>query len=274
MVVAFQFVIAVRGGRVKSHAVRCFDMEEIIRLLIEKGNNLFNNEREFVEFTHNREPDELLNNLEDYPQAFLIACICDRQYPAEKVWEIPYHLKERLQQDFSFENLATKSKDEFVSLMQNPTSLHRFSNKFGEIIYLAIQKVITDYNNNPANIWNDNPSSAELIFRLLSFYGVGIKIATMTANILVRNYKISVTDKFSIDISPDVQVKRVFTRLGLVQNKPSDEEVIYKARSMNPQYPGIFDLSCWEIGRNWCKPRIPLCAQCPLNNHCPKVGIN
>jgi endonuclease III len=248
-------------------------MEEIIMLLLERGMEFFNNERRFVEYAHQNEADELLNNIEEYPQAFLIACICDRQYPAEKVWEIPYRLKERLG-DFSFENLSAKSKEEFILLMQNPTSLHRFNNKFGEIIYLAIQKVITDYNNNTSKIWNDNPSSATLVYRFLTFKGVGIKIATMSANILVRDFKIQVTDKYSIDISPDVQVKRVFARLGLVNNLPSSEEIIYKARSMNPEYPGVFDLSCWEIGRNWCRPRNTLCEQCYLNNSCPKVGIN
>jgi len=35
-------------------------------------------------------------------------------------------------------------------------------------------------------------------------------------------------------------------------------------------YPGIFDLPCWEIGRNWCRPNKPICEKCYLNSFCNK----
>ena len=52
-------------------------------------------------------------------------------------------------------------------------------------------------------------------------------------------------DKLCIDISPDRQVKRVFTRLGLIAEDTPVEDLIYCARELNPEYPGpgIFDLS-------------------------------
>jgi endonuclease III len=63
---------------------------------------------------------------------------------------------------------------------------------------------------------------------------------------------------------------RVFQRIGLVHRDASREEVIYCAREMNPAYPGIFDLSIWEIGRHWCRPQNPNCTACYLNQVCPK----
>ncbi|MFN8524828.1 MAG: hypothetical protein U0821_17160 [Chloroflexota bacterium] len=89
------------------------------------------------------------------------------------------------------------------------------------------------------------PSSATIVRRFLQFRGAGPKIATMAANILVRDFKIPVSDRYSIDISADVHVRRVFTRLRLIGRDASDEELIYRARELNPAYPGVFDLPIW-----------------------------
>jgi len=52
-----------------------------------------------------------------------------------------------------------------------------------------------------------------------------------------------------------------------------DEELIYCARELNPEYPGIFDVSAWEIGRYWCRPSTDdlRCAECYLDKYCPKI---
>jgi hypothetical protein len=49
----------------------------------------------------------------------------------------------------------------------------------------------------------------------------------MAANILAREFKISFADYFSIDISADVHVRRVFARLGLCTADATVEQVIY-----------------------------------------------
>jgi len=78
------------------------------------------------------------------------------------------------------------------------------------------------------------------------------------------------SDYTCIDISPDTHVRRVFKRLGVISKNASNDELIYSARELNPEYPGIFDLSCWEIGRNWCKLQKPQCEDCYLHEYCPK----
>ena len=77
----------------------------------------------------------------------------------------------------------------------------------------------------------------------------------------------------NIDISADVHVRRVFERLGLCSADPSVEQVIYKARAVYPKFPGMMDFPCWEIGKHWCKPRVPECGGCYMHDLCPKAGV-
>ena len=93
----------------------------------------------------------------------------------------------------------------------------------------------------------------------------------MASNILARDFKIPFSDYYSIDVSVDVQVRRVFNRLCLTKSGDTVEGITYMARSLNPDFPGILDLPVWEIGRNWCRPREPVCDSCIMNNVCPSA---
>ncbi len=66
--------------------------EKIIKVLKEKGNELFKKPPKNIKFTKNKEPDKLLNNLKDFPHAFVLACLMDRQIKAERAWLIPYEI--------------------------------------------------------------------------------------------------------------------------------------------------------------------------------------
>lgn len=72
-----------------------------------------------------------------------------------------------------------------------------------------------------------------------------------------------------MDISVDVQVRRVLTRLGLIGAGDSPGQVIYKARALSPNCPGLLDLPAWGIGRKWCRPTGPLCGKCYRGEVCP-----
>ena len=77
------------------------------------------------------------------------------------------------------------------------------------------------------------------------------------------------SDYYCIDISVDVQVRRTMTRLGLVNEGASQEELIYRARALHPEFPGLIDHPLWEIGRDWRRPTKPICTDCYLNQFCP-----
>jgi len=243
--------------------------ERITEILIEKGNQLLKAEREFVEFTKDKEADELMNDIEHNSHIFVLACVMDRQIPAERAWRIPYLISQEIG-GHEFERFLNLKKEQIKEIF-NKKKLHRFNDEMAENFYLAIQKIHKDYNDDASNIWKDNKKSATIVRRFLEFRGMGVKIATMTANILVRNFKIPMEDHICIDISPDVHIKRVFKRIGYIGEDASNDELLYKARELNPIYPGIFDLSCWEIGRQWCRPTNPDCKNCYLNEWCEKL---
>jgi uncharacterized HhH-GPD family protein len=237
-------------------------------VLKERGEEILAEPAKVISFTGNADADKLLNDLSNSPHAFVIACLMDRQWQAEKCWLVPYRFKERVG-SFAFDDLAMLRAEQITdAFVQNPP-LHRMKESMAEVFYAAIQRIGTQYSGKADTIWQGTPSSAAIVRRFLEFKGAGPKIATMAANILVREFKIPVSDKISIDISPDIQVRRVFERLGLTRKDASNEEIIYTARELNPTYPGIFDLAAWEIGRNWCRPANPQCSLCYANEHCP-----
>lgn len=52
--------------------------------LIQHGQKLLDSPPEFIQFSKDLENDELTNDLEHYPHAYVIACVMDRQIKAEK----------------------------------------------------------------------------------------------------------------------------------------------------------------------------------------------
>ncbi len=240
----------------------------ILEKLLERGKELWNKPAKQEIFATNPDANDLVTDLERYPHAFLFACIMDRQMPSTRVWEIPFKLKQLLG-DFEFSTLLALSEKEIVDLFEEH-NLHRFPKIMGKNIYRAIRLIHEKYDDNASNIWNDTPSSHELVSRLLEFDGVGQKIASMTTTILARNFKISLSDYSAIDVSVDVHVKRVLERLGIVEKGLSEDAIRYKVRALFPENPGLIDLPLWDIGYRYCKPKKPLCSECYMENSCPK----
>lgn len=243
--------------------------QDITEVLIKRGNELIQRPFEPIKFTGIVEADKLLNDLTNYPHAFVLACVMDRQIKAEKAWVIPYLIKNAIA-SFEMKDLIKLELNQLARIFKT-NSLHRFNEIMAELFYEAVQMIDSKYNSNASMIWENNPKSATVVLRFLEFKGVGIKIATMAANILSREFKIAMQDRICIDISPDVQVKRVFKRLGFISKEATNDQLIYTAREFHPEYPGIFDLSAWEIGRKWCRPLNPICKDCHLTDICPKI---
>jgi len=243
------------------------DKEKIARALIEFGKKFgkldFKREKHF---TPNPEADKLLWN---NPLAFLFGVILDQSMKAEKVWEIPYLLKQRLGH-LDVRRIASMSDEEIIAVFNRKPKLHRFPKTMAVRIKKACQLLLEKYGGKAENIWNDNPSSVELQRRFEEFDGIGQKKASMATNILVRDFGIRVKDRRGIDISYDIHVRRVFLRTGLAE-RDEINHMITVARKLNPEYPGILDNPCWIIGRRYCHPKNPKCGECPISKTCPKL---
>lgn len=239
-------------------------------LLVTIGKQQFKNvEGNSVHFVDDAEANKFLNDIVNYPHAYVLACLMDRQIKSEKAWMIPPLIKEDLG---SFDiNLLAKQPLEYYRETFNRLKLHRFNDTMSKVFFNGVQHIMNKYNGNAAKIWAGNPSSATVVYGFLQFEGCGIKIATMATNILARQFKIPLSDYYSIDISPDVHIVRVLRRTGLVSKDAEIDSVIYKARELYPKFPGIINSSCWEIGRKWCRPTNPKCEECIIRTECMKV---
>ena len=236
-------------------------------VLVRIGRDRFKKTRDKnVHLVDDPEANAFLNDLEHYPHAFVLACCMDRQTKAERAWMIPVKVKKAFG-TFEMIDLASKSIEEYKAVFSE-NNLHRFNDTMAFVFFRAVQLIHGKYSDDASNIWKNCPSSASVVYRFLEFDGVGIKIATMATNILARQFRVPFSDYSSIDVSPDVHVKRVMSRIGLISSDADNDMIIYKARELCPEFPGIIDFSLWEIGRTWCRPENPGCDRCLVSNVC------
>lgn len=220
-----------------------------------------------VPFAVKVEADQLVKDINGHPHAFVIACVMDRGILAERAWGIPYELQQRLG-SFEFPFLLQRPEQELERAMQHPTPLHRFNPTMAKSMYAAIHRISDVYDGNAGAIWAGRPPSATVVHRFLEFDGIGAKIASTAANILVRDFRVEFADRSAIDIGVDVHVRQVFSRMGFVPQDASNEDIIYRAHEMYPEYPGVFDLVLWDVGRTLCRPENPMCASCEWAAQC------
>lgn len=220
-----------------------------------------------VHFTDNEKIDEKIYDIENYPHLFVLSCLMDRQIKAERAWEIPYKVCADLCGSFEFDKLAELTREDIKNYFNNK-KLHRYNDTMADIFCEAVSRIQNMYDGDASKIWSGNISSTEVVYRFLCFEGCGVKIATMAANLLYRVFGIQYSSYFALDVSQDIHVRRVLYRLGLIEDMDNVDLVIYRARDINPDYPGIIDELCWDIGRNYCHQTNPNCGECLLNNIC------
>ena len=203
--------------------------------------------------------------------AFLFGVIFDQMILAERAWGAPYKLYQRLGSQLDLERIANMNEATLSGILHQKPALHRFCNKIAGWLIEASVILLEKYNGKAENIWIGNDLSAsEVISCLLEFSGISQKKAHMAASILVRDFRIPLTDLEIIDVAYDRHIRRVFLRTGLTDFDTMDS-VISAGRKYSPEYPGKLDLPTWYVGRNWCHPKHPTCDDCRLRSYCPKL---
>jgi len=222
----------------------------------------------------------LVNDLDGHPHAFVLACIADRQTKADIAWGLPHAIREAAG-DFEFDTLRQLPASKWASVLAS--SGHRLATEMARLLPAAIRHIGGRYGGDASRIWAEGSSGAAVVRRFLAFDGVGPKIATMAANILIRDFDVALgTPK--PDIAVDTHVLRVFERLGLLGTLEHSElrsardkqlhRLPLRARELNPEWPGELDWPVWFVGRTWCHARRPpTCDQCDMRSVCRQVGV-
>ena len=99
---------------------------------------------------------------------------------------------------------------------------------------------------------------------LLKLKGGGRKTANLTL-ILGHNKP---------GICVDIHVHRISNRWGYVKTKsPNETEMVLREILPKRFWKGYNDLLV-SFGQNLCKPVSPFCSSCPVEDQCPKIGVN
>ena len=242
-------------------------MEQLVGRLVDEGRAALAQPRQPALFAYDIAADAILNDIEHCPQAFVLGCLANRMGKAKQAWKVPLRLSERFG-TLDVAVLAQQTEADWARVARDPAPIHRRPDLMATVLRLGVQRLQDAYDGDAARIWKGTPASATVVRRFLEFYGAGPKIASMATNILVRQFKIPLHDYHFVDISVDVQVRRVMTRLGFVPEGATDDLLIYAAREAHPEFPGIFDLALWRIGQDVCIQRAPHCGTCSLAELC------
>ena len=101
------------------------------------------------------------------------------------------------------------------------------------------------------------------IDELLSIKGVGRKTANL---VITKGYSLP-------GICVDTHVHRISNRFGYVSTKTPEETEFALREKLPKEYWIEFNDLLVAFGQNVCKPISPLCSQCPVHDHCMRVGV-
>lgn len=207
--------------------------------------------------------------LRQNPLAFLMAASIDRGARAESVWKIPFTLNCRLGH-LDPNILSQYTIDQMEAILRSLAKKPRYPRQAAQTIVHLSKLVADEFDGNAANIWLGR-SPLEVTQTLDRIWGIGPGIAHMTVRILKDEFGYNPPSESwrKVDVKPDVQVRRVFYRSGIAQDK-NESTAVHAARQLHPDFPGLLDWPAWEIGRTWCRESNPNCNECPLRGACIK----
>jgi hypothetical protein len=133
--------------------------------------------------------ESLVNDLQKYPQAFVLACLMDVHILAERAWLIPNKIRELLGGDFSIEALCSKDLDWYTNAFRE-NSLHRYNDRMAEVFYRAVHLIQDQYGGDASRIWSGNPERKEVVARFKEFKGCGAKVSEMAADLLQEIFSV------------------------------------------------------------------------------------
>ena len=104
----------------------------------------------------------------------------------------------------------------------------------------------------------------ETLEELLTLQGVGRKTANLTLILAFDGMGICV----------DTHVHRIANRWGYVETTTPDHTETALREKLPQKYWKKINELLVGFGQTVCKPLSPLCSQCPVDKHCPCIGVD
>lgn len=201
--------------------------------------------------------------------AFLIAVLFDEGIPAERAFEAPYLLRQRLGHLDPARIVADPTA--VREAIATRPMLHRFVRPATNWVVEGARRVQDVYGGDAARIWRDAPTTARAVQeRFDAFTGIAEKKAALAIELLTHELRVPITDLEGADVPYDIHVRRVFLRAGLAR-RDDLSDVVGAGRALHPQEPGALGMAAWRVGRRWCHAGAPRCSECAIVTVCPRL---
>lgn len=213
--------------------------------------------------------------LTDAEQAtgWLFGVFFDHMIPADRAWEAPYLLAERLGH-LDVRRIAAMPRSRLHDAIRrrgDRKALHRLHPRLAASLHAACVQIAARDGCDVENVWPDGITVRELQTRLARFPGLGPKLRSMAIRLLVDRFGRRFGGWRDADIAVDRHVARVFLRTGLVAPPRGarsvtvaqiHDDVVAAARRRCPTYPAALDYpAITAAGRSrrtpprWRRPR-------------------
>lgn len=126
--------------------------------------------------------------LQRSPLALLVAMILDQQVTLEKAFSSPYDLQERLGRALDAQELADYDPEALAEIFGRPPALHRFPKAMADRVQQACRLLVEHYDGDPAKLWGEATTGAELLKRISALPGFGKQKAQIMVALLGKQY--------------------------------------------------------------------------------------
>lgn len=130
----------------------------------------------------------------DSANAFLFGVVFNQAQRAEKSWEAPYLLAERLKTIDPFQ-LKELPLSLVADTIAEPPSIHRYAKTMAKYLVGTCHVLADQYEGDARNIWTPSIVCAELVNRFVTFPGIGNHKASVAVFLLTVECGIKVIDE-------------------------------------------------------------------------------
>ena len=125
--------------------------------------------------------------------AFLFGIVFNQGQRAEKSWEAPYILAERLKtiDPFQIKELPLWLVADTIA---DPPSIHRYATNMAKFLIGTCHVLAEQYDGDARNIWIPAIPSGELISRFITFPGIGLHKASVAVFLLTVELRVAVIE--------------------------------------------------------------------------------